>query len=508
MRVVQRPRPRRDSRSPQTPQLAVGRDQPLEHLVVPRVRHRVHLLQLLAERGASTPQEELLQPRPDLLRVPREEVAVERFERQRRERRHDLLVPALAPRSSRSRGRRGRAGAAAARDAASSGSARRTAAARSAGTPRRPSEEPQHLALDLLLRRGPLDRLRTSDRASRELLLEREHDRTAPRPRRARPAGARTRSGGTGSPSRSSNGTAAATAALCPSMVERSCRPTVRRTMYSTSGTAVGRELARRASPPRASTKSAGSRPSGRIRTTGWTGNRSTNSKARSAARAPASSESNASTIRCANRDASRKWPSPSAVPHVATVFVTPALHHRDHVGVALDEEGSPSLVADAFARCRLYRTSPLRYTGVSGEFRYFGPSSPATGEDRAPDPDRLAGEVVHRERDPAPEPVADVALLVLDRETGLDQQLGRERLHQPPEQEVRVGRARTRPRTRPHVAVDPARLEVGRGPPPLPWPPAGCRGTARTRPRSRGPWPGAWRPRGARRACRPRSAG
>ena len=49
------------------------------------------------------------------------------------------------------------------------------------------------------------------------------------------------------------------------------------------------------------------------------------NSKARSAARAPASSESKASTIRCANRDASRKCPSPSAVPHVATAFVTPA---------------------------------------------------------------------------------------------------------------------------------------------------------------------------------------
>ena len=34
----------------QTPQLTVGRDQPLEHLVVPRIRHRVHLLQLLRDR--------------------------------------------------------------------------------------------------------------------------------------------------------------------------------------------------------------------------------------------------------------------------------------------------------------------------------------------------------------------------------------------------------------------------------------------------------------------------
>ena len=42
---------------------------------------------------------------------------------------------------------------------------------------------------------------------------------------------------------------------------------------------------------------------------------------------------------RCANRDASRKCPSPSAVPHVATVFSTPACDHPDHVGVALDDE-------------------------------------------------------------------------------------------------------------------------------------------------------------------------
>ena len=54
-------------------------------------------------------------------------------------------------------------------------------------------------------------------------------------------------------------------------------------------------------------------------------GNCSWNANARSAARAPASSESNARTARWANRDSSRKCPSPSAVPQVATVFSSPA---------------------------------------------------------------------------------------------------------------------------------------------------------------------------------------
>ncbi len=34
---------------------------------------------------------------------------------------------------------------------------------------------------------------------------------------------------------------------------------------------------------------------------------------------------------------------------------------HRDHVGIPLDEEELADLVAEAFARCRLYRTSALR---------------------------------------------------------------------------------------------------------------------------------------------------
>ena len=61
------------------------------------------------------------------------------------------------------------------------------------------------------------------------------------------------------------------------------------------------------------------------IITTAWTGYCSWYPNARSAARAPASSESNARTACCANRESSRKCPSPRAVPHVATAFSMPA---------------------------------------------------------------------------------------------------------------------------------------------------------------------------------------
>ena len=49
------------------------------------------------------------------------------------------------------------------------------------------------------------------------------------------------------------------------------------------------------------------------------------NPNARSAARAPASSESNDKMARVANRDSCSKCRSPSAVPHVATTLVIPA---------------------------------------------------------------------------------------------------------------------------------------------------------------------------------------
>ena len=61
------------------------------------------------------------------------------------------------------------------------------------------------------------------------------------------------------------------------------------------------------------------------IITTACTGYVSWNAYARSAARAPASSESNARIARCANRLSRRKCASPSAVPHVATAFSMPA---------------------------------------------------------------------------------------------------------------------------------------------------------------------------------------
>ena len=62
-------------------------------------------------------------------------------------------------------------------------------------------------------------------------------------------------------------GSAAATAADRPSIVERSWRSTVRRTMYSTSGRAEAAAVCT-ASAPCLATKSAGSSPSGMIRTT------------------------------------------------------------------------------------------------------------------------------------------------------------------------------------------------------------------------------------------------
>ena len=61
------------------------------------------------------------------------------------------------------------------------------------------------------------------------------------------------------------------------------------------------------------------------IITTACTGYCSWKANARSAARAPAASESNASTARVANRDMSLKCPSPSAVPQVATALSIPA---------------------------------------------------------------------------------------------------------------------------------------------------------------------------------------
>ncbi len=61
------------------------------------------------------------------------------------------------------------------------------------------------------------------------------------------------------------------------------------------------------------------------IITTACTGYASWKAKARSAARAPASSESNARIARCANLLSSRKCSSPSAVPQVATAFSMPA---------------------------------------------------------------------------------------------------------------------------------------------------------------------------------------
>ena len=78
-------------------------------------------------------------------------------------------------------------------------------------------------------------------------------------------------------------------------------------------------------SAPCLATKSAGSSPWGMIITTACTGYVSWNANARSAARAPASSESNARIGALREPASSRKCSSPSAVPHVATAFSMPA---------------------------------------------------------------------------------------------------------------------------------------------------------------------------------------
>ena len=91
------------------------------------------------------------------------------------------------------------------------------------------------------------------------------------------------------------------------STVERSWRPTVRRIMYSTSGF-WSRRRARGERRCRVADEVRRVQALGSIRTTEGPG-RSRGTRTRAGARAPASSESNASTIRCANREASRSGP-------------------------------------------------------------------------------------------------------------------------------------------------------------------------------------------------------
>ena len=115
------------------------------------------------------------------------------------------------------------------------------------------------------------------------------------------------------------------------------------------------RAASRTASAPCLATNSAGSSPSGMISTTAVTGNRSWNANARSAARAPASSESN---------DEDRSLREPREQLEVLLPQRRAARGHRvvdarlrepDHVGVALDHERPRRLRATAWrARCRL----------------------------------------------------------------------------------------------------------------------------------------------------------
>src|SRR5262245_56469157 len=73
-------------------ELAVGGDELLEQPVVSLVGRRVHLLELLAEPRALAPQRELSEPGEHVVRVARDGVALERFERERAQRTPRVVV--------------------------------------------------------------------------------------------------------------------------------------------------------------------------------------------------------------------------------------------------------------------------------------------------------------------------------------------------------------------------------------------------------------------------------
>ena len=85
-------------------------------------------------------------------------------------------------------------------------------------------------------------------------------------------------------------------------------------------------------------------------------------------------------------------------------------LRQRDHVHVALDHDQPRELAVCACRTChRPYSSRPLWNSGVSGELRYFGPSSSGSST-RPPKAIDAAAAVEDREHHPVAELVVDVA--------------------------------------------------------------------------------------------------
>ena len=241
-------------------------------------------------------------------------------------------------------------------------------------------------------------------------------------------------------------------------------------------------------------------------------GNRSWNSAARSAARAPASSESNAMTARWAKRDELPEVPLPQRGAACRDRVLDAGLREPDHVGVSLDDErlaaprdGGPSAVQVVE---HLVLLVDRRLGGVEVLRLLAGPG--VARQDARAEPDAVPLQVVDRERQAPAEPVAHRSVVATGREARLEQ-----RSRGSGRAPARAGGAgsrgspaRSRSRTsRPPRARCPARRRRrGRRRPPY-----RRRASARTaRPPARSRGYSAWRRAAARRsaASRPRTAG
>jgi hypothetical protein len=122
---------------------------------------------------------------------------------------------------------------------------------------------------------------------------------------------------------------------------------------------------------------------------------------------------------------------------------VDPGLREPDHVGVSLDHEhlAGPrdrlSRAVEVVEDLALLVDGRLRRVQVLRLLR----GARVAGKHPGAESEVATLQVLHRERQPSAEPIADHTVLALRREPGLDQQLGSEVLRQPPQQEVRIAR-------------------------------------------------------------------
>ena len=187
-------------------------------------------------------------------------------------------------------------------------------------------------------------------------------------------------------------GAAARSAATRPSGVLRSYSARTLRTTNSESGTRAATS-AFTASGPRCCHSSHGSRPSGCTATNVCVTKFLSSVKARTAALRPAASPSKVKTTSprsslrsISRRRSTRTWSSPNEVPQVATAVPTPDRWHAITSVYPSTTTACCSRPMSRRARSRPNRTSLLRYTGVSGVLRYFGPVSSSYSR-RAPNP-------------------------------------------------------------------------------------------------------------------------